>query len=298
MKSNYTGVVVGALVVVAVILGVVHYQKNNSQGVNSNNAGLYVGVTDATADIDNVDSVDMSIKKVEVWSASKGWVTVSDDDKTFSLLDLHATGRTELYTKNTDLDSGAYSKVRVTLGDTMVHTKTNGDVKATTPSHQVVMNSVINLKSGANANLKLDFLADKSLHKAASGAYVFAPVVNAESQSNADVTVSEDDTLTSTGGTVDSSATVGMDLSGVSRSNFVLDTDSSLKIGTSNGNQRNFMLGGKNFMSDDSQDHEDVDEDNSSKGSLDVNIGGKANNSSDDHQSEDDSAQGGLNLNY
>jgi hypothetical protein len=247
MKSS-TGVIVGVVLAAVIILGVVEYQKNLK---NADSGSLYIGVTDATADINGVTDVDMSVKKVEVYSATKGWTTVSTSSQKYSLLALKASGQTQLHAKG-KVNAGSYDKVRVTLGDTTVRTKAKGDMKATLPSSHVVIDGTVKVEEGKSTYVKLDFLADKSLHVTSDGQYVFAPVVKAESRSNASVAVSGDNNVTATGGTVDATATAGMDLEGKSRMNFQLITGQSLKIESSSGNEVKFMLGGKVYTAIDS----------------------------------------------
>ena len=247
-----TGVIIGAVVVAGIIIGVLEYQKNQKP----NNAGnLYIGITDLTANIAFVDDVDFSIKKVEVYSATGGWVEVASEEKSYKLLALNASGNTELYAK-AYVEEGTYNKVRMTLGDVIVKTKSNGDVKASVPSSQVTIDTKVVVKEKMNTSVELDILADKSLHSTLNGDYVFATVVKAESISNTNVSVGEDNVVVVSGGEVDSSTTVGVDLRGVSKTDFILKTGSSLQIDSSDTSKVKFILGGELYeeaeVSDDS----------------------------------------------
>jgi Domain of unknown function (DUF4382) len=266
MKNNLTGVIIGVLILVIVIIGVIHYQEVNN--VPPHSGGVYVGISDATTDISGVSDIDMSVKKVEVHSALAGWMTIGSDTKTYQLLALHSSGETKFYAKG-NITAGSYDKIRVTLGDTTVHTTSNGDVQATLPSSQVVFNTAVAVNEGQNSNIKLDFMADKSLHAASGGKYVFTPVVNSEARSNANVNIDTNDKMAVTGGSVDSQATVGVDLDGSSKSNFVLPIGSPVQIGASNGTSLTFMLGGKTYTSDTSKVQEDqADVSANAKGTL------------------------------
>jgi hypothetical protein len=260
-------------------LGVLSYQKNNkaneyssNQSTQQSGGSLYVGVTDAASDISNVNNVQMSVKKFEVYSRTGGWMTVSSSEKKYALLSLKASGKAELYAKKENMEAGTYDKVRVTLGDTFVQTKTKGDLKTTEPSSQVVMNTMLKINENQNTNFKLDFMADKSLHLTSDGKYVFTPVVKAESTSNATVDVMSDDTVNSSGGTLDSSVNVGVDLDGSSKSDFMLTTDNSLKIQSNVGSQINFMLGGKSYMSDGLKTQEDEMTSSSIKSNVQTDV--------------------------
>jgi hypothetical protein len=95
--------------------------------------------------------------------------------------------------------------------------------------------------------LALDFLGDKSLHSTSNGEYVFAPVVVAESRSGGEVAVGDSDEVEVLGGVVDSTATVGVDLDGVSRTNFTLMTGADLRVDGSILGSAKFMSGGKTY---------------------------------------------------
>lgn len=49
-------------------------------------------ITDAAANFENVSEVMLTVDKVEVQSATKGWVLVSNTPKKYNLLDLKASG--------------------------------------------------------------------------------------------------------------------------------------------------------------------------------------------------------------
>ena len=243
------GVLVGVILAVVIILGGTHYQNNDKP---KNTGSLFIGITDASADINNVNDIDMSVSKVEVHSATKGWVTVSSRSKDYKLLSLKASGKTEFYAKE-NIESGTYDRARVTLGNTIVKTKTKGDVKAVLLSSQVVMNITTKIKNGEDSHIKLDFLADKSLHTTTDGQYVFAPVIKAEARSNAKVDVKSNNEVVILGGNVDSRVEVGVDIDGSSKSNFKLNTEATLKVESSLGGGLKFILGGKSYSSDDQE---------------------------------------------
>jgi hypothetical protein len=277
MKS-LSGVIVGAAIVVVVIIGAVWYQKNAVKNTTEHTSGnLYIGVTDATTDINNVDAITLSIKKVELHSLAKGWVTVSSDSKMYDLLALHASGTTKLYAKES-IAVGAYDRARITMGDTTIHTKTNGNVKAYTPADQLVMSMNIIVGENTNTMMKLDVLADKSLHTTSDGKFIFAPVVNAESKNDTTVSVEKDDSMKMTNGTVGSSVSVGIDLDGISKTNFVLDNTSTISVDASLYGMVKFMRGNKTYQ-DDGKDKDEALPDSSLK--LDTTI-----NSSIDNQSQ------------
>jgi len=240
MKKN-TWVIVVVIVVVAIIAGFLQYQRNQKP----DNAGsLYIGITDATANIADVNEIDLSVNKIEVYNTTKGWVTVGSDIKSYPLLALNANGKTELYAK-ADVSAGTYDKIRVTLGDVIIKTKSEGDIKAVVPSSKLVIDTKVVVKEDMNTSVKLDILADQSLHIDMDGKYVFASVVKAESRSSTDVSLDKDNVVEASGGDLDSNITIGVDLTGKAREDFRLKTGSSLKVESSTDDKIRFSLGGE-----------------------------------------------------
>jgi hypothetical protein len=289
MSKKVSSTIIVIVVVILVIAGALWYKgqpdvtnTTTDSSSESETGQLYVGVTDATTDISGVSEVNAEIKKVEIHNAAKGWVTVSSDSKKYDLMALHAQGKTEFYT-NAKVDEGAYDRVRVTLGDVVVKTKDKGDQKAVSPSSQVVMNMAVNVMPGKDTMLKLDFLADKSLHVASNAKFLFTPTVKAQSESAANVTVGTENSIVSTGGNSDSTASVGMDIDGTSRNDFTLKASSDLKVDNATDGTIKFMLGGKTYNRDDSDKEE----------SLDVGATGGANvntNTNNDNDNGDDNS--------
>lgn len=285
MKKN-TGIIVGAIVLIVILIGVFAY--NN--GKKPANAGtLYIGITDATADIKDVNDIALSVKAVEVKSGEGAWVKVASDEKVYQLLALDASGKTELYAK-AYVSAGTYDKVRVTLGDVVVKTKSKGDIKANLPSKQVIIDSNIVVKEKANTSVKLDILADQSLHTTNKGEYVFASVIKTEARSEASVSVSGESAVDSSGGTLDQDATFGVDLSGKARKDFILKTGQSLEMETSSDGSLKFLLGGEvyedsNKYDDDSEDS--LESSSKNKSYLEVQDSGK------DSQEDKDDDKGG-----
>ena len=246
MKS-LTGVIVGAVLVITVIGGVIWYQNNQKSKTTGT---LFIGITDATADIAQVNEIDLTVKQVEIHSTTRGWVSVSSDTKSYELLALHAAEKTKVYAKE-NVAAETYDKVRVTLGEATIKTKARGDLKATLPSSYVVINTNVIVKPGTDSHLKLDVLADQSLHETSDGAYVFAPVIKAESRNSAEISEASDNSLTVSGGHIDSIITAGVDLDGTSKTNFVLKTDNTLKVQSSVQGAVKILLGGKLYEESD-----------------------------------------------
>ena len=246
MRST-TGVIVGAAAVAALILALVWYQSANAK----KQGGLYVGVTDVTADIANVSDINATVNKVELHSVADGWITVSATPKTFGLLSLNASGKTQLYVRE-DVAEGSYDRVRLTFGDVLIKLKDGSTVRATMPSTQMVVNINTVVAAKQDSQIHIDIIASDSLHITSDGAYVFAPVAHMQSESNAKIIVAGDNSITSTEGKSEGDVKVGVDLDGSTKMNFKLVADGTLKMqtGTSTDNKGKimFLLGGKSFM--------------------------------------------------
>jgi len=248
-NNNLTGVILGAVIVILAIGGVFWYQNQKVMQEGEKNKGaIFIGITDATADINNVNEVSMEVKKVEIYSATSGWTTISNRSNSYNLLFLNIMGKTELYAESRVV-AGAYDRVRVTLGDTVVKTKTNGDIKAYSPSSQVVMNMNVMVRPQGGTLVKLDFLADKSLHITTDNKYVFAPVVKAESHSSSEVMIdNENGAIESVGGVLDSSVSVGVDIDGTTRGDYILDSANGLRVDDTHAGRVDFILGNQIYM--------------------------------------------------
>ncbi|HEU0085630.1 MAG TPA: DUF4382 domain-containing protein [Candidatus Paceibacterota bacterium] len=253
MKNNNTGKIIGIVILLVVVIwGVMAYSGNKIISDDSReNGALYIGVTDATADIENINEVRLSVQKVEIYNEVDGWVTVSSNSEKYSLFQLRDNQRVELYAKE-DVAVGSYERVRVTIGNVDIE-KINGEsMRAEIPSSQIVADVNVEVIENQTSYVLIDFLADKSLHVAIEGdeeKYIFAPVVMMESRSNATVAEGMNNILSVSGGNLESSANVGMDLSGNSRMNFELVTDKTLRVNTSSG-QSQFVLGEETYVRD------------------------------------------------
>ncbi len=218
MKNLIWIIIVAALVIILVILS-----ASYSKRATANHSGsLYVSVTDASSSINNVKDINMSVEKVEIHSKEKGWMTVAMLDRVYPLLSLKQTGVISLYAWKGNIDSGYYDKARVTLGNVMVRTKTNTSLNAALPSKDIEIDIAIRIKDNESSNLKLDFLADKSLHLTSDGKYIFTPVIKANTRGNVETSLVAEDQINISGGTAIAQANVGIDMDGKSRSNFQL----------------------------------------------------------------------------
>ena len=200
---------------------------NNNQ--NQTEGTLYFSFKDAAADMGSISAINMTVDKVYVHSQSQGWVTLSTNPQTFSLLALKASGNTALMAK-ANLKADTYDQMWFHVSSVMV-TETGKTAKqATMPSADFKMLGSVKVVAGSNSMATLDVLADQSLHKTDKGEFIFAPVVEFEGRSNASVTVDTNNMVTAANGTVDSTTSAGMDINGEVKTNFKLNINSALQI--------------------------------------------------------------------
>lgn len=237
MNKTLTWVVVGLLVVIGAIVVLTKKPSSLDNGTNNDGAGamgrVVFSVTDAAVNMETINEITMEVSKVEMHSSEKGWVTASTDSESFDLLALNASGTSEVLA-DVEVPEGMYDQVRLMIDGVVVETKAGAKKTAKLPSGELKIMATVVVDSENTASINLDFLADKSLHVTGNGQYIFAPVVNVESKSEALVNVGANGVVTITGGNVISENSVGMDLDGSVKANFQLDTKQKLRIGSDN----------------------------------------------------------------
>lgn len=205
------------------------YSTSPSQTPVSGKGEVIFEVTDKAVDLKTVSEVELTASRMELYSATKGWVTVPSQPKTYKLLKLKSSGQLALAAK-ANVDAGVYSKVRFVIDKVVVKTKSGATQTARVPSGSFVVDSNVMVNGDATSSVKLDFLVDKSLHTAVSGEYVFAPVIEIEARKNTTASVDSQDIVTISDGSVTSDVTAGMDLDGSVKLNFQLDANAVIKL--------------------------------------------------------------------
>lgn len=197
-------------------------QKNTSGGK------VIISVTDAAASMQGVSSVQLTVDKIEMHSAAKGWVTISNDTKQFDLLALKARGALSVAV-NATVAAGTYNQVRLHVPKVIV-VKSGVTTEAKLPSNTLEINGTFSVTENTTTSIKFDFIADESLHVTGDGKFIFAPVVKTESRTKANVSITADGLVTVGGGSVENAETAGMDLHGAMQENFILETKGTLEI--------------------------------------------------------------------
>ncbi|OGI95676.1 hypothetical protein A2917_00605 [Candidatus Nomurabacteria bacterium RIFCSPLOWO2_01_FULL_42_17] len=202
-------------------------QKNNTQG------RVVFSVTDAAADMGTISEINMKVNNVSVHNNTSGWVTVSTTPRVYNLLALNAQNKSELLA-DIKTQAGSYDQVRLMI-DSIAVIKKDGTTKiAKLPSNELKINTMLMVKADETSSVNFDFMADKSLHLTGNGSYIFAPVVKTESRSDANVSVNTSSVVSISGGNLDDSNTIGMDIDGSVKLNFQIKSSQKLNIGSDN----------------------------------------------------------------
>lgn len=246
-KKKILQITVGVIVMIIGLAGMFWYAYASRNPVVTPKGSLFVSVADANNNTEGMDDVKIKIEKVEIHNEANGWVAVSSNVESYKLLELKESGMAKYYVDE-KLDAGVYDGIRFTLGDVTVANATGTDIKASLPSNQITANMVVKIEKESHTHVMLSFLTDKSLHLVNGGKYVFSPVIKAISRSDTKVMVGSEGDVEALGGTIDSSLDIGVDLDGVSKEGFVLDTQTGLVVDDTIGNTR-FILGGKVYTS-------------------------------------------------
>jgi hypothetical protein len=204
---------------------------NNTQ--TQSTGRVVFSVTDAAANMGNISEVSIKVNSVAVHTVGGSWTTVSTTPKTYNLLALKASGKSEVLA-DVNAKAGTYDQVLLTIDSVSVKTKADATFNAMVPSRELKINVPLLVKEKATSSVNFDFLADKSLHVTSDGKYIFAPVVKTESRSDAAVSVDAKNVVTITGGKLDNTNTVGMDIDGSMKLNFQINSTQKLIIGSDN----------------------------------------------------------------
>ncbi|MEK6958566.1 MAG: DUF4382 domain-containing protein [archaeon] len=189
---------------------------------------LVVGITDATADIENVSKIEVTISQVQVQSETEGWITLSSTPKTYDLLQLKADGTTVLLA-DANLNSGAYNQLRLVISKVMV-TDANGTFEAKLPSNELKFAGGFDVNAGKVSVATIDFKADRSLHVTGKGEYILAPVVHLKISKDSSIEVNVDEELEIEDGEIEVENDQGMDINGNVEIDVEIDENEELEI--------------------------------------------------------------------
>lgn len=232
MKNIIVLIVVAAIAIGAFFL-FDSWRKGGEEGPagTEGKGWLFFSITDAAAGLESISEIKMTVDRVEVFSNTQGWVTVNDRDKTFNLLELRNRNELALLAQ-AQVNADTFNRVKVTLGNVEVEKKNGAKIEASLPSRELILNAAVKVEPKSTTHVKLDVLADRSLHTSVNGKIVFAPVIQVESRSQATVEVSSENKVSVSGGTMQANILLGTDVDGTIKEDFSIDSDAKLQIET------------------------------------------------------------------
>ena len=210
--------------------------QNNSSDVKTQGT-VMLGIKNTETKTGNISAIIVSVNKVEIHHQAQGWITVLNNPGDYDLLALKTTGATTLLTQ-VNMVAGTYDQIKFTVSKVMV--VENGiTTEAKLLAPEIKMTGTMIVEENKISTVVVDVLTQKSLQKTVNGRFVFAPVVKAQTQSNANVSVGANNQLTITSGNIDSDISAGMNINGEMIANFMLnfgiqltEMGNVIKIGT------------------------------------------------------------------
>jgi len=227
METNKLVVLFAVAAMVAISLLASGCTQGGSLGASSQGRTVFT-LTDAAADMGTVTSVKVTVDRLEVQHATKGWTTVSSVPYTYDLLQLKASGSQSLLA-DVKLDEGAYGQVRMHISKVMI-TDSTGEHEAKLPSSDLKIVGGFEVTQNSTTVVTFDFLADKSVHVTGNGKYILAPVVRMQGREEAEVDARERENVKVIGGRVRTDTEVGMDEDGVIGVGVGISTNANITI--------------------------------------------------------------------
>jgi hypothetical protein len=217
-------------VVISVMMLALTACGNSSSPSKSSTQNTVFTVSDASANMRAVSEVEITIDQVRVRSTAEAWITVSNQTKTFELIELN--GSAQLLAE-TNLSAGTYDRVELDISKVVVVDNT-GEHEAKLPSNKLQIACTLNITANNTSATEFDFLANESLHVTGNGRYILAPVIHLETRSGAIAEISSDSNVKINGGTTTANIEVGMDINGDIGVGLNISPDAVLDISSDN----------------------------------------------------------------
>jgi hypothetical protein len=182
-----------------------------NMSADANPGRLVVTITDARADLSQIDSILVTFSEVEVLKGSGNWITVAVGPVTYDLLELDGTNTT-MALSDMMLPAGTYTHIRFIISNITLTDINGTEHEAFLPGGNIKTDASFQLRKDDTSLIALDFLADESVHTA-SGRYIFAPVFKLETRLRASVVV-DNGVAHYSGGIPKTVAKIGMDVNG------------------------------------------------------------------------------------
>lgn len=139
-------------------------------------AGVSINMTDAPGDY---AALNVEIERVDIYSESSGWITLSNETQMVNVLELTNGVETNLATSTT-LEAGLYTQVAVYFGsNNSIQAQTNGQFAELDLGAESMIIVDINeeISAGSNTDILLDFNVAESVVEV-NGVFTLAPEVN------------------------------------------------------------------------------------------------------------------------
>lgn len=261
MQKKY--LVLAVLLVVAIVFV---FTGNDS----AKKGKVVFAVTDVTADIKDVSSINVTVNQISVHSALKGWVTVSSATKEFDLLKLKNSNTLELAAE-ANLETDTYDQIRLNISKVVV-VKGGQSMEAKIPSNTLTLKGKLVVNENTTSTIVFDFLADKSLHITGSGKFILAPVVRVETKSGATVSF-EGKKVKIAGGKIEHENTQSMDEKGEVEVGVIFNEKDEL-------DEVDGVIKVKIFGKDDKDDDDSDNDDGNDDGDREVKLNFSSQNNS------------------
>ena len=186
-NKNLTILVIVGIVLIGIGSFVFKPKDSSARG------NIVFGITDAAEDMGDISSVVITVNKVEIRSATNGWIAVSTTTKAYDLLALKQSGKVSLLV-NTTVASGTYDQVRLNVSSVVV-TRNGVAQEAKLPSSELKISGTIEVMADQSLSVVFDFIADKSIHITGDGKIIFAPVIKVTRQNNIDFELRSNDEI-------------------------------------------------------------------------------------------------------
>lgn len=236
--------IISAIVTVCLIalfaLGVYFYIKNapasqNNTGNQTPEAGTAItknmvfGITDSSSPaIENIEAVFITIHDLQIRHSEKGWIDVFGDAQQYDLISLKRENAVFLVT-DVDVDAGTYDQVGLTMGNVTV-VERGTQKEATLPLGDIKIFGNIVVNEGQQSTIVFDIAAIRSLYQTDAGEFIFVPIIKLQSRSNTVSHLNQEGEIAIVGGQVETDKSVGMDINGEVKTNFILDENAKLSI--------------------------------------------------------------------
>ncbi len=235
--------IISILILIFVGLGIVGFYFSKQQSTSQNpinttsqniipipidKGRMIFGIMDTAVPVANISSVFITINNLQIYNNEKGWVTISNEEKTYDLLSLKQNKVVSLIAK-IDIEPGNYSKIKLLINKVMVvENGVSKEAKLPSEDFKIFSNIPVNIKE--QSTVVFDFITNKSLHITDNGEFVFIPVVKIKIRNNNNDQINLNNEININKDQGEAMISLGMDINGEVRKNFMLDENAKINI--------------------------------------------------------------------